>query len=486
MTPRRSQRLTEPGFCVSSSPEPPSSSSASPVEEVVIKSPGVTNVARMPHVVNMANAAGFAAVANVAGTTNAPVISNIAGATNASGTSNVAGSTNVSNIASTTNASDTPNLTGITNTSGTPNVAGTTNASATPNIAGTTSAPGISNGVTSIISRLSSVTNFNEYIWSHDRLLRAHFPPASIRVFRALQAASGLVISGVSAMAYLSVISDAGRELDLYVQVDSSLAAGTGLEHLDCIALTPAGEKTTFTNAVTKFNTGPEDRCPRYFVRDDGLACTQGNVQFANKIVYAVIPFLSPLRTRINLVISICPVANLITYFHSTMLFNAITANNCYSFFPRETVVDRVALSIQSKEVYQSDVRAKFRSYGYRIVSNGVEACKLNMFYPGPRSVSAGNVLMIPMVRADAVLPCLVDDDLRSAQYVLTFTGQLFADAKIAYIKTMANTDTVASGGTRHASGAEGQASGTEGQASGTEGQGSGNMVHAAAAAGQA
>ncbi|KAJ8506875.1 hypothetical protein ONZ45_g10659 [Pleurotus djamor] len=318
------------------------------------------------------------------------------------------------------------------------------------------------------ISKLSSVENFNEYIWSHERCLRNYILPTKFKEFRSLQTETGMVISGYSALAFLTMVSEAGHELDLYVQKDYSLTAGYGLERIGCVAITSTGAKTTFIDSINKFApinpqglprcpihlvymqtmTSAEDRCPRYFVRDDGLACTQGNVQFTSKVVYAVINFVTPLHTKINLVVSICPITTLITYFHSTILMNVITANCCYSFFPRETVVDRTGLAIQSKDVYQGDARAKFRSYGYKILSNGMEACKMNLFYPGPRAVSLGNMLSIPLVRIGSLLPSVIDYELQTTKFMLVFTGQLFADAKISCIRDIppVNTNAEASG----------------------------------------
>ncbi|KAJ8515768.1 hypothetical protein ONZ45_g6851 [Pleurotus djamor] len=244
-----------------------------------------------------------------------------------------------------------------------------------------------------------------------------------------------------------------GTVLDLYVNVKTSLVAGSGMENLGCKVATQSGEETTFIDALNKINAiaklktsvafqpqeslvlahhlSEDERCPHYVVRDDGLAYANGFARYPNQVIYGVVPFTGPLGTKINLVISLCSVASLVTFFHSTLLMNIITAHSCICLFPQETIYRRTGLTIQNKVVFQGEVRKKYVEKGYKILQGRKDASALRLFFAGRRSVEAGNVLRIPLQPVAEGLPTRFDDELTRVVYELQYTGSPFSDAKL-------------------------------------------------------
>ncbi|KAJ8502957.1 hypothetical protein ONZ45_g11277 [Pleurotus djamor] len=235
------------------------------------------------------------------------------------------------------------------------------------------------------------------------------------------------------------MISDIGHKLELYVPFNFASTAASGLNCLDCFVVTPTGERGTFDSVMQSaavdssdarlVATPVEEKRPPYLVRDDGLAYGQDPTRHQTKHVHAVIPYKGPLGTDIDLVVYVCSLPTLVTAFHSTFLMNIITANMCFSLFPRETVFGRLGLAIQSPIVCQDSVRSKYTSYGVSMVSNAVEACTLGAFKPGRRSIQDGNIACISMITLAQNIANSVDDEFRSSAFDLTFHGDLTGHA---------------------------------------------------------
>ncbi|KAJ8481747.1 hypothetical protein ONZ45_g15199 [Pleurotus djamor] len=254
-----------------------------------------------------------------------------------------------------------------------------------------------------------------------------------------------MVISGFSAFAFLNMVSDIGHKLELYVPFNFASTAGPGLECLGCYIPTPTGETSDFASVMQRLEvelssttasaTPTDDKRPPYLVRDDGLAYGQDPSRYQNKHIYTVIPYKGPLGTDIDLVVYVCSLPSLLTAFHSSCLMNIITANVCFSVFPRETVLGRLSLSIQSPVVRQDDVRLKYTSYGVTIIENGIEACVHGAFKPGRRSVQDGNITCISMAASQHHIVNTVDEEFGYSVFNLAFTADAPGHAVITCLE---------------------------------------------------
>ncbi|KAJ8502365.1 hypothetical protein ONZ45_g11831 [Pleurotus djamor] len=309
-------------------------------------------------------------------------------------------------------------------------------------------------GYTSVASlpSLTTVDALNDHVWSLERCLKAHFPRQSVPFFRVIQATSGMIVSGHTALQFIDMVHEPGRVLDLYVNVKTSLTAGIGLENLGCTAVTRTGEPTTFIDCLRTANNmvglrnslisqdigfshiTDEERCPQYIVRDDGLGYANGLSRYPNQVIYTVVTFIGPMNTKIDLVISLCSVAALVTLFHSTLLMNIITPKSCICLFPNETIYKRTGLTIQSRTVFQSDVRKKCLVRGYEMLATRKDASEAGLFAPGRRSSHNSNILYIPLHPIIDTLATPFDDEFDRAVYDLTFTGSPFTNAKLSYV----------------------------------------------------
>ncbi|KAI0076914.1 hypothetical protein K474DRAFT_1622018 [Panus rudis PR-1116 ss-1] len=198
-------------------------------------------------------------------------------------------------------------------------------------------------------------------MWNIHRFLSRYFD--NPLEFRQLQAQTGMLISGSSALQFFDRTFYPGSDLDLYVPMVYREEVGNYL--LDCgYTYTPHGtQNTEFHEAV--WESRIVNAITSYFI--PGVA---GIFNFLKSKVNPATEEREWLKVQV-IVSANCPVASVL-YFHSTCVMNLISFEAAYSLYPRATLEERKSLICQSRSINREEAIDKYRQRGWELI-NGIE-----------------------------------------------------------------------------------------------------------------
>ncbi|KII94494.1 hypothetical protein PLICRDRAFT_169248 [Plicaturopsis crispa FD-325 SS-3] len=212
-----------------------------------------------------------------------------------------------------------------------------------------------------------AVQSYSRIAYSIDRHLTRFFPHP--RVFRALQARTGTLISGSNALQFLDRTFYADSDLDLYVEGRHASEVGEWLGGSGWRFEPSAKQSGTFEESL-KVRLEGEDPLPEeadflpqsnpgwYFMRGVGMV-----FNFTKPEVPGVSEAL-----KIQLITATLTPMEIILQFHSTCVMNIISFENAYSLYPKATFEERRALIVATAGPKQEAGRKKYADRGWKML----------------------------------------------------------------------------------------------------------------------
>ncbi|KAJ8518863.1 hypothetical protein ONZ45_g4092 [Pleurotus djamor] len=312
----------------------------------------------------------------------------------------------------------------------------------------------------------ANVDVFQTYIHSFDRLLQQHFFPRHFAGFRKMQSISGLVISGSTVLNFLRAESNTFNDLDLYVDVVNTEYAFAWMRSTGCIAhhkLEPVDFMNIFERLLeTVLGIRLEN------VRDAGSdemkaalrALTPGE-QFAPgqrpavldvryysaPQILHVMDFLSPKKTKIQLIICVSGVMDTLLRFHSSQVMNFVTAQACYCLFPKETIEMKMSLMFKEPDYKTTLALKKYRNRGWVYLESEVDAQERRVFPAGTRTYGGSDCLRVPLLPVMPELDSAYDEAYRNVPVTLAYDDAYSGKPSISHNSPVVSIVSLTDGG---------------------------------------
>ncbi|KAF9474988.1 hypothetical protein BDN70DRAFT_884268 [Pholiota conissans] len=185
------------------------------------------------------------------------------------------------------------------------------------------------------------------------KLLAPYFSPEQIMEFRRLQASTGMLISGSTALQFFDRVVYLESDLDLYVNHSSREEIGRWLtsigysfvpQRLNFVSHMGQDETlilATFDDAIAHLEPEPSTWDP--WLGHEFL--TQGGNKYIGAgCLFTFVKGIAPNERKIELITSMKSPLERILNFHSTCVMNIITHDRAYSFYPCATFSERRSL----------------------------------------------------------------------------------------------------------------------------------------------
>ncbi|KIP08840.1 hypothetical protein PHLGIDRAFT_12311 [Phlebiopsis gigantea 11061_1 CR5-6] len=180
--------------------------------------------------------------------------------------------------------------------------------------------------------------------------------------FRALQAATGTLISGSSALQFLDRTFYPEADLDLYCFYDARAEVGLWLMRQGYRFAPNSRQDPSFRVAVAQARVPGTDVAAGPYSRMKAVSA-----------VYTFVKRVESLdgpstRLKVQIIVAYNNPMEAIFHFHSTAVLNVISYSHAYALYPRATFLDRVSLSLLPRSVLDDAVEAKYSQRGWRFL----------------------------------------------------------------------------------------------------------------------
>ncbi|KAF9474977.1 hypothetical protein BDN70DRAFT_884255 [Pholiota conissans] len=197
------------------------------------------------------------------------------------------------------------------------------------------------------------------------KLLARYFTQEEIDHFRYLQAITGMLISGSTALQFFDRVEYPDSDLDLYLEHGYREEVGRWLLDIGykyvARATSATGRRRTFQNDLSL---EPDSTPERMLTQRQFIETGNGYLEDAQ----CVFSFEkdNPYR-KVQMITSINSPLERILYFHSTCVMNIIAHDTAYSFFPRGTFNERRSLICVVASPHNQIGLAKYQKRGWSV-----------------------------------------------------------------------------------------------------------------------
>ncbi|KII94493.1 hypothetical protein PLICRDRAFT_120574 [Plicaturopsis crispa FD-325 SS-3] len=220
-----------------------------------------------------------------------------------------------------------------------------------------------------------AVRGFWQIAYDIDRHLKRFFRDP--REFRELQARTGTLISGSSALQFLDRTVYPGSDLDLYVEgryalsIEEWLVNSAGYSYRPRPSLSKISFKAVLDVLLATDPTDPRFRLGTFF--GDPFDDDYSSVGGVGAVFTFVKPAISALSEELEVQLiatSLTPVETILR-FHSTCVMNLISFANAYSLYPKATFEERRSLitPTAASSHMQTEGRDKYVSRGWKMTT---------------------------------------------------------------------------------------------------------------------
>ncbi|VDC03935.1 unnamed protein product [Peniophora sp. CBMAI 1063] len=236
--------------------------------------------------------------------------------------------------------------------------------------------------------------------------------------FRTMQAKTGTLVSGSTALQLLDRTTYTNSDLDLYVDHRYAGDVVTYLLEQEGYSFERRGHQDVNAHRALENVVHIQD----VYGLPEPVPAMPG---YLGRGIRAVLDFTRGDK-KIQLITSKKAPLDIILLFHSTCVMNVITHQRAYSLFPRATLIDRVTLAINTAgEGERWDIaRQKYANRGWRVVDLGNESLALEEstdFQSMDRWVGDSETWTVPLLPK---LPHLEDDFMSINAFRLAYDSQ--------------------------------------------------------------
>ncbi|KAJ7641791.1 hypothetical protein FB45DRAFT_901016 [Roridomyces roridus] len=171
---------------------------------------------------------------------------------------------------------------------------------------------------------------------------------AEVARFQRMQAETGTLISGSTALQFFNRITYPGSDLDIYAHRPK---AEGPVQFLLKNGYTFLARKSQKPNALQQLPFSVAEKGPSYLGR--GISDVL-DFQKGDKKVQLIIGALTPMETILS--------------FHTTCVMNIISHTSAYALYPRSTFIDNKALIIETVGAGQEAGRQKYAERGWELI----------------------------------------------------------------------------------------------------------------------
>ncbi|KDR69023.1 hypothetical protein GALMADRAFT_145762 [Galerina marginata CBS 339.88] len=258
------------------------------------------------------------------------------------------------------------------------------------------------------------------------KVLERYFPPEEVFKFRKLQATTGMIISGSTALQFLDRTEYPESDLDLYVDHRYRRPIAWWLKDIGYNLLPPLNHRNPrlsfqqIVDLVPDYQTFHFSDCNTYPAPRKGYFGAASVLTFEMNYPYRKVQLITCYHTPLELILN----------FHSTCVMNVITHEKAYSLYPRATFDQRRALSYIPPATELNDTEArkiaqlKYVSRGWQIVDQITDdefRDPGSVFAPGERHLGDSKCWTLP------ILPKLElpESNIEANSWSLLYRGNL-------------------------------------------------------------
>ncbi|KAF8185704.1 hypothetical protein BJ912DRAFT_972907 [Pholiota molesta] len=262
-----------------------------------------------------------------------------------------------------------------------------------------------------------------------DKLLATYFTPSQIADFRRLQASTGMLISGSTALQFFNRVVYPDSDLDVYVEHAYREDIGLWLLSIGYKYVPyPTSNSKTFQDDL---DLNPDTTPSRMLTQRHFIESGQGYL--GAQCVFTFVK-QKPFR-KVQMITSLNSPLERILSFHSTCVMNVITHNAAYSFFPRGTFIERRAQACTDRTTAMAAFK-KYRERGWSLnqfITRDEFDDSTFAFARGIRYVGDAQCWTIPIL-AQTELPSL--SNIESNSWLVEYTEHFFIKMAYSVVKS--------------------------------------------------